>query len=163
MNRMIKAGLVIGTASALLSLSACHASTPTASGPAPSVPGTTPSPSTPSPSPSTAGPSATAAPTPVASPPDPCPVSDTTLVKAIQGTDVGSRGGNPKHFVRIWCYHGYAVGREEPQPATDSAYFLFGYKRPENRWIPLNLGSAGICDGYVLDSDVRNHLGACAG
>jgi len=149
---MIKITLVLGAA---LALAACGAAHPTASAPTPSQ----------APVPVVAPPAASTSPT--VSPPgssaasvDPCPVGERTLLKALNGTDVARRGGDPTTLIRIKCYKGYAVARDgAPKPGTDAAYFLFGFKRPQNVWVALTLGTGDYCDGYILDRDIKQHLG----
>jgi hypothetical protein len=159
---MIKLGFVIGAA---LALSACGASRSGEGAPAPGqapVPVVAPSP-TGSAAPAPSSP-------PVASPPgspkasvDPCPVSERTLLKALAGADAGRRGGSPTKLTGIKCYKGYAMARDGGPPGPgERAYFLFGFRQPQNAWIPLNAGTADVCDRYVLDRSIREHLGdAC--
>jgi hypothetical protein len=89
-----------------------------------------------------------------------CPVTETALLKALSGTDIADRGSNPKKLAGIRCYRDYALATDgTPSTTHELATFLFGYRRPENRWVPLNLGTDNICEGFVLDQDVRQHLG----
>lgn len=163
MNTLFKIGLVAGAA---LALSACGSAQPSADAPAPSQ-APAPAVAAPSPTESTASAPATPAPvTPSASPPrspaasvNPCPVSEQTLLKALKGTDAARRGGDATHLVRIKCYRGYATARNgAPRPGTDAGYYLFGYRRPQNTWVALNTGTADYCQGYVLDTAVRQRL-----
>jgi hypothetical protein len=164
MNTLLKIGLVAGAA---LALSACGSGRPGADAPTPSqAPAPVVAPATTEPAPTeSAAPAASTSPT--VSPPgssaasvNPCPVSEKTLLKALKGTDVGRRGGDPTKLIQIKSYRGYAVARDgAPRPGTDAANFLFGFKHPQNVWIALTLGSGGYCDGYVLDRSIRQHLG----
>ena len=121
------------------------------------------------PVPATTAPALAPAPAPVtpsASPPrspaaavNPCPVTERTLLKALKGTDAARRGGDATHLVRIKCYREDAVARNgAPKPGTDAGYDLFGFRRPQNVWVALNTGTADYCQGYVLDTEVRQRL-----
>jgi hypothetical protein len=164
MNTLYKISLVAGTA---LALSACGSASPTGSAPSPGQAPVTavtasptesvapaPSRSVPSSVPSSAPPGLTAASV------DPCPVGERTLLTALKGTDVAHRGGDPTKLIHIKCYRGYAVAQDgAPKPGTDAAYFLFGFKRPQDVWVALTLGSGDYCQGYILDRSIKDHLG----
>jgi hypothetical protein len=154
---MIKIGLIVGAA---LVVSACGVSRPSAAAPTPSQA-----------SAPVAAPSVSASPvpsiSPTASPPgspaasvNPCPVSERTLLGALKGTDIGRRGGSPTKLTGIKCDKGYAMARDDSPPGPgERGYFLFGFRQPQNVWTPLNVGTADLCVGYVLDRSTRQHLG----
>jgi hypothetical protein len=154
---MIKITLLVGAA---LTLAACGAAQPTADPATPSqaeTPVVAPTPST-SPAASPPG-SPSEAGSPVASA-DPCPVSEGTLLKALKGTDIGRAGGSPTKLINIKCYKGYAMARDGGSPGPgERAYFLFGFKSPQDVWVPLNVGTDDLCQRFVLDRTTREHLG----
>ena len=146
-------------------LAACDPAPTTTSGP--TAPPTSPTTATTDASPAntaTETPPPTATPTPTpgnADAPDPCPVSAQTLLGVLKGTDIARRGGNPTALEGVSCYKNYAYARNADKPHSgERSYFLFGYVRPGNRWIPLNLGTGDVCEGYVLDKATRDRLGA---
>lgn len=167
MNTLYKISLMAGAA---LALSACNSASPAASGPsldpapAPAVtafstasPAASPAESVaPAPSPSMP---TSAPPGPKTGPVDPCPVSERTLIKALKDTEIGREEGNPTKLIKIKCYRGYAVAQNgAPLPDRDPGWVLFGFKRPQNVWVPLSAGSADFCNGYVLDASTRDRL-----
>ncbi|GAA0924967.1 hypothetical protein [Virgisporangium aurantiacum] len=147
-------------------LAACDPAPTTTSGPTAPPTTTPPTTATTAASPAntatdTPPPTSTRTPTPGnADAPDACPVSAQTLLGVLKGTDIAHRGGDPTALEGVSCYKNYAYARDADKTQThERAYFLFGYVRPGNRWIPLNLGTGGVCEGYVLDKAVRDRLG----
>jgi hypothetical protein len=159
---MIKITLVVGAA---LALAACGTAQPRADAPPPSqapAPVIAPSPT------DSAVPTPPAASTsPTASPPgsprasvNPCPVSERTLLKALKDSEIGRAGGSPTKLINIKCYKGYAMARDGSPPGPgERANFLFGFKSPQNVWVPLNVGTDDLCQRFVLDRTTRQHLG----
>lgn len=151
--------LIVGAG---VALAACDQAKPTATPPVPSASATTPAPAS-SPT-ATATATATRGSTATATASGPCPVTDRVLLAALKGTDIADRGSNPTALGNVVCYKNYAIARDTSpgERQGERAYFLFGYKQPQNRWTPLNLGTSDICTGYVLDKAIRDHLGeAC--
>ena len=159
MKTLLKIGLVAGAA---LALAACGSTIqPSASAPtpseSPSVVAPAPSASTPSASPPGSPPVASPSPKPPTASVNPCPVSEKTLLKVLN-----SQPGDDTQtdLVDIRCYRGYAYARQGPHPGPgERVYFLFGFTRPQNQWVLLNLGTGDVCRGYVLDKSVRDRLG----
>jgi hypothetical protein len=156
-----KISLIVAIVGAAIALAACDQAKPTAAGPAPDTT-TTPAPS--------ASTSAATTSRPPAEPPktttaavQSCPVTERTLLDALKGTDIADRGANPTALTKIVCYKDYAFATDNtPNRNVEHSSFLFGFKRPQNRWTPLNVGTEQVCQGHVLDQAIREHLGSAA-
>jgi hypothetical protein len=89
-----------------------------------------------------------------------CPVDAKTLFAGLAGAYVGGVDlGTPTGVSNVACYRRYATAK--PVPTVGGTRILFGYKLPERKWIALNAGSKGMCDGFVLDSSISARLPGC--
>lgn len=89
-----------------------------------------------------------------------CPVTAATLYAALAGAYVaGETFGQPTRLTDVTCYGRYATAY--PDPRVGSLRILFGYTLPDGTWIPLNAGTTGLCDSYVLDAETSSHLPGC--
>jgi hypothetical protein len=150
---------IVLIAAAGAALAACDKA-PTATSGSRTPPTTTTTSASPADTPTTSPTATRTSTTGVADTPDACPVSAQTLLGVLKGTDIGHRGGDPSTLEDVSCYKNYAFAYDADKTQNrQHSYFLFGYVRPGNQWIPLNLGSGGVCEGFVLDKAVRDRLG----
>lgn len=91
---------------------------------------------------------------------NPCPVSVATLLTAIResptwGDDV------PDSLHRFTCYQGFAYAQYAYRRKVDfdAPYMLFKFDVKAGKWKALNIGSGGVCDGYVAYDRVQERLG----
>lgn len=108
------------------------------------------------------GPARPAAPArPAGTPATDCPTPD-TLLAALRDSP-GFLG--QQHVPRtasvhdVVCAGRYAVARADP--ADGDVRVLFGRRLPEEDWLPLQAGTADLCEGFVLDATVKSRLPGC--
>ncbi|GGN97375.1 hypothetical protein GCM10010112_89570 [Actinoplanes lobatus] len=112
----------------------------------------------------TAKPSSPAAPSSpggVKSPASPCPVKAATLYSALRDSEFYEPAGRPDGLAKPACYQGYAYALStfEAPPQGEVASVLFKFDTGAGSWEALNIGTGGVCDGFVSQA-VQDRLGA---
>jgi len=158
-----KISLIVAIVGAAIALAACDQAEPTAATTTPDTTTTPPAPSASTSAATTSRPPAEPPKTTTTAAVQSCPVTERTLLDALKGTDVADRGANPTALTKIVCYKDYAFATDNtPNRNVEHSSFLFGFKRPQNRWTPLNVGTDQVCQGHVLDQEIRERLGSAA-
>jgi hypothetical protein len=75
-------------------------------------------------------------------------------------SDIYDRAGRPAHLRGAACYGGFAVAGTVPDGKSQPSRLVFAFDAATNTWRPLNVGSGGICDGFVPDAAAK-HLPGC--
>jgi hypothetical protein len=92
-----------------------------------------------------------------------CTVSTDTLTSALKASSDQRFSAIATYalLTEPECYQGFASARAEPKQAGQASRVLFGYDTATKAWRPLNVGSAGYCEGFAPDA-VAVHFTGCA-
>jgi hypothetical protein len=132
--------------------------------PAPTTTSASPAPAVTSAAPRSSSPPATPAGTTTAKTSKPvddhCPASGRALLTALRQSEIYARAGHPDGITTPSCYQGFAYARSawEVEPQHEQPWILFKFDSKAGRWKPVNLGTAGVCEGYAPQA-VSDHLG----